>query len=216
MNNKTRLRFFPLFQSRLRRQKRALSLRPRSPQDGQPRRRTGQRRPDRQRKKRSGRAEREQALQDFLRIGQPRAGRGDLQVRRCAAGRDPVAAILRRRGSFSAARERSRCGCFSRAADVFPGRSASGRAADHDGRAEARLGRAHHGCDSLLRLCAAGPQRPAARRDYIEAGGRSSDHGRCEPRAARRSACGADSGLLQYSGGSSVCQPGAGELLPGA
>src|SRR5207302_573828 len=75
--------------------------------------------------------------------------------------------------------------------------------------------RTNNGCDALLRLCTAGSERPAACRDYIEAGCRPSDHCRCEPGTARGSACSADSGVLQHSGGSLVRQPGAGELLPG-
>jgi hypothetical protein len=45
---------------------------------------------------------------------------------------------------------------FSRAADLLSGGSAPGGAADHDGRAEARLGGPNHGGGSVLRLCAAG------------------------------------------------------------
>ncbi len=56
---------------------------------------------------------------------------GETRLQRFSDGevhfqRDPVAEILRRRGSLSTARERSRCGCISRAAYVFPGRSAPG------------------------------------------------------------------------------------------
>ena len=75
--------------------------------------------------------------------------------------------------------------------------------------------RQNHGGDSVLRLCPAGPQGPAARRDYGKAGGGSVEHGRCEPGVAGGSARGADSGLFQYPGGPPVCQPGAGGLLPG-
>ena len=41
---------------------------------------------------------------------------------------------------------------------------------------EARFGAAHHGRDSVLRLCPAGSQRQAAGSDLVEAGGRSADH----------------------------------------
>ena len=52
--------------------------------------------------------------------------------------------------------------------------------------------------------------------DLVEAGGRSADYGGGAPGVGRGSAYAAVSGIFQYSGGSSVCVPGAGGSLPQA
>ena len=113
-------------------------------------------------------AERRQALQDLLRLGQPRAHRRDLQVSRRAAGRDKVPALLRRRNPLSAARKRARRGRLPGPAHLLSRRPAPDGTADHDGRAQARLRRPNHGRRSLLRLCAPGPQRPSPRGDHLQ------------------------------------------------
>ena len=76
-------------------------------------------------RKRSGRLSEDKRFKIFCGSANSRVERGDLQVCRCAAGRDPAAAVLRRRGSFSAAGECSRRGCVSGAAHVFPGGSST-------------------------------------------------------------------------------------------
>ncbi len=110
-----------------------------------------------------------------------------------------------------------------RGADVFVtaadlpsgGRAPDGVAAD-DRRAEAGVGAAHHGGDSVFRLCPAGPQGQAAGADFVQAGGRFADHGGRRPGADRGSARAADAGIFQYSGGPSVCVAGAGGLFQAA
>ena len=73
-----------------------------------------------------------------------------------------------------------------------------------------------HGGGSVLRLCAAGPEGPAAGGDLVQAGCGPADDRRRQPRALHGPARGADSGLFLHPGRSFVREPGDGELLPRA
>ena len=82
-------------------------------------------------------------------------------------------------------------------------------AADHDRRAEARLGRPDHSGDSLLRLRAAGPQGRPAHPHLGQARGRPDHSGRGEPGSLGGSACRTDPGLFQHPRGPPLRHAGA-------
>ena len=131
------------------------------------------------------------------------------------ARRDPDTTLRRWRNLLSAPRKCPWRRTYSWSSPPVARSTTPGRAADHDRRAQARLGRPDHRGGPVLRLCAAGPQGPPPRRHYLQAGRRSSHHRRRQSRPVRGSACGADPGLLQYPCRSFIRQPGAGRLLPG-
>ena len=75
------------------------------------------------------------------------------------------------------------------------GREPDGIAVD-DRCAQAGVGAAHHVSDSVFWLCPAGSQGQAAGADFVEAGGRSADHGGRRPGLDRGFACAAVAGIF--------------------
>ena len=142
--------------------------------------------------------------------------RGDRRLSRRAADQMPCAPLRRSRDIRRNPRKRARPRHVHHPVDVLSDQRQSDGAADHDRRAAARVGAAHHRRHSLFRLCAAGPQARAALADLGQAG-RQSDHPRGRrPRADRRSARRPDPGLFRHSDRQSVRRAGDGARHQGS
>ncbi len=144
------------------------------------------------------------------------AGRGDRRLSRRAADPLPRAPLRRPRNLRRNPRERARPRRFHRPVDVLSDQRQSDGAADHDRRAAARLGAAHHGGHPLFRLRAPGPQTGPALADLGQAGRQSHHPRRRRPRAHRRSARRADPGLFRHPDRQSVRRADDGARHQGA
>ena len=139
------------------------------------------------------------------RHGAPATGQGHCRIHRCAAGRRHGELFSGRRDVRENQRERARARCFHHPADVpadqpeFDGIAHPGRCGETGQRG------AHHRGDSIFRLRAPRPQRPAARPDHGEAGGKSPGGRRREPVAHHGPACPAVAGIFRHSGRPSLC-----------
>src|SRR6267143_1705164 len=166
----------------------------------------------------SGHTERERRerrpIQDFHGDRKSDTGGKHLPPLGRAGGQGAARAIQRRGDLFSDSGECARRGCVRGAAvPCSGGQPPAGTAAD-DRRVQAGVGVADHSCAAVLLLCAAGPERQAARSDLREAGGGLAGNRGCEPGADVGFARAADSRLFRRAGRSLVWLAGAGGTLP--
>ena len=124
-------------------------------------------------------------------------------------GRADVTHFSRRRDLRRDRRERSRRELLRRAAHVLAAEPVADGAADHDRRAQARVGRLDRRDHSVLRLRAAGSQGEAAHADHGEARREPDHRRRRRSRARDGSPRRSDPGLLRHSVRSPVLDAGA-------
>ena len=147
---------------------------------------------------------------------QPADRRSHRRLSRRAADPLPRPPLRRSRNLRRNSGERARPRHLHRPVDVVSDQRQSDGAADHDRRAAARLGAAHHRGHPLFRLRPAGPKARPALADLGQAG-RQPDHPRRRrPRADGRSPRRPDPGLLRHPDRQSVLRPDDGARHQGA